>query len=488
VNLLERINHWSLVAPHAIAHVNGERTLTYGELAARSNAVAAYLRDYCGDDRTPVAVLGQREQEMVIAFLGAVKAGRPYIPINTTLPNQRIAHILEIGRPGTVLTPPEIADICQSRNGSSRAHGTEIQPDDPFYIIFTSGSSGEPKGIVVTHRCLEHFLTWMIREQKFADLSETFLNQAPFSFDLSVMDLYCSLATGGTLFSLGRDLIGDPKLLYRALALSNVTTWVSTPSFVEMCLVERGFNDSLVPRVCRFLFCGETLLPKTADLLSKRFPHAEIWNLYGPTEATVATTSVRIDSNILAKYPALPVGRPMPGTQVSVVDENRNSLPEGSSGEIIIKGPNVSAGYLRRADLTAAAFSNANGQRSYFTGDRGRFEDGMLFFEGRIDRQVKVNGHRIELGDVEENLRALPMVRDASVVPVGRNGKVHWLAGFVVPELDYQTTGAPLIHRLREDLSRRVPAYMLPRKFVVLDRFPITANGKIDRQKLSESL
>jgi D-alanine--poly(phosphoribitol) ligase subunit 1 len=485
VNPLERIDHWAAVAPTATAHIIGDRKLTFGQLGAHANALAARLLERFGEDRAPVAVLGHREPEMLIAFIGVVKSGRPYIPIDTALPLERINHILAIAKPTLVLTPHEVAKL--SELGES-APPCPLRPDDPFYIIFTSGSSGTPKGIIVTLSCLEHFIGWMLREQEFIEGGEIFLNQAPFSFDLSVMDLYCSLVTGGTLLSISRDLVASPKLLYRALANSNITTWVSTPSFAEMCLVERTFNRALLQRVRRFLFCGEILLPDTARLLLDRFPGAEVWNMYGPTETTVATTSVRIDRDILDKYPALPVGRPMPGTEVFVTDENRKILPPGSRGEIVIKGPNVSPAYLARPDLTAAHFFEEGGQRAYRTGDWGRFRDGLLFFEGRIDNQIKLNGYRIELGDLEANLRALPMVRDAAVIPVVKNGKVQWLAGFVVPSEDFEAPDPGLATTLRERLRERLPAYMLPRKFVIIDAFPITANGKVDRSKLAESL
>ncbi|PYJ15280.1 MAG: hypothetical protein DME96_13960 [Verrucomicrobia bacterium] len=212
--------------------------------------------------------------------------------------------------------------------------------------------------MIVTLASLEHFITWMLAEQRFTEPGEVFLNQAPFSFDLSVMDLYCSLATGGTLFSISRDLIANPKELYRAFTSSGVTTWVSTPSFAQMCLVEDKFSDAMLPRVRRFLFCGETLPPQTAAQLLKRFPKAEVWNMYGPTEATVATTSIRIDPAILERYSPLPVGRAMPGSEILIVNGKRELLPANQRGEIIIAGPNVSPGYLARPELTADAFFN----------------------------------------------------------------------------------------------------------------------------------
>jgi D-alanine--poly(phosphoribitol) ligase subunit 1 len=485
VNLLERIDHWGIAAPSRVAHISGPERLTYGELRARSDALAGYLAEQFGNDRAPIAVLGHREPEMLIAFLGAVKSGRPYVPIDTALPPQRIEKILAIARPALLLTVEEIARLSA---GERQVAPAGVQSNEPFYILFTSGSTGEPKGVVITLACLEHFVGWMLGEQEFTPLGETFLNQAPFSFDLSVMDLYCSLVTGGTLFSISRDLVENPKLLYRAVATSDITTWVSTPSFAQMCLVEETFREAMLPHVKRFLFCGETLPPQTAARLRERFPRAEVWNMYGPTEATVATTSVRIDDEILRKYSPLPVGRPMPGTQVLVVDQAGKVLPENERGEIVIAGPNVSPGYLARPDLTAEAFFERGGVRGYATGDWGRLGDGLLFFEGRIDEQIKLSGYRIELGDIEANLLSLARVRDAVVLPMMKNGAIHSLAAFVVPAARDKTSDFELGHSLRTELGARLPAYMLPRKFIFLDAFPMTPNGKVDRAKLAASL
>ena len=362
-----------------------------------------------------------------------------------------------------------------------------MEKDEPFYILFTSGSTGEPKGVIITLACLEHFINWMLAEQRFCK-GEVFLNQAPFSFDLSVMDLYCSLATGGTLFSVGRDLIENPKQLYGALATSGVTTWVSTPSFAQMCLVEDTFAEPMLPWVRRFLFCGEALTPQTAAQLLARFPQAKVWNMYGPTEATVATTSILIDAAILEQYSPLPVGRVMPGTRIFVLDHNGRELPVNERGEIIIAGPNVSPGYIERPDLTVRAFFEYRGLHAYKTGDLGQFRGGLLFFEGRIDEQIKLSGYRIELGDVETNLRKLATVRDAVVIPVIKNGTAQSLTAFVMLSAREETSDFKLAHNLRSQLSEWLPAYMLPRKFVFLDAFPMTANGKLDRGALARSL
>jgi len=472
------------VAPDAVAHISGHRTLTYGELRSRSDALASYFTRRFADDPSPIAVLGHRDPEMLIAFLGTVKSGRPYVPVDTALPQQRIDKIIATSRAGALLSAE---DIAQFSNRETSGGVTNVEKNAPFYILFTSGSTGEPKGVIITLACLEHFISWMLAEQHFGQ-GEVFLNQAPFSFDLSVMDLYCSLATGGTLFSIGRDLIENPTQLYRALATSGVTTWVSTPSFAQMCLVEDTFAEPKLPRVRRFLFCGETLTPQTAAQLLARFPQAQVWNMYGPTEATVATTSILIDAAILQKYSALPVGRVIPGTRIFIVDHNGRELPANERGEIIVAGPNVSPGYVDRPDLTAHAFFKYGGQRAYKTGDRGRFHDGLLFFEGRIDEQIKLSGYRIELGDVETNLRKLAKVRDAVVIPVIKNEAVQSLTAFVMLAAREEPSDFKLAHCLRSQLGERLPAYMLPRKFVFLDAFPMTANGKVDRAALAKSL
>jgi D-alanine--poly(phosphoribitol) ligase subunit 1 len=471
VNLIQRIDHWDAAAPERIAHLSGDRSLTYRELRRRSDGLASYLTERFSDARRPIAVLGHREPEMLIAFLGAVKSGRPYVPIDTALPKTRIDQIVAGSDAAVVLTPDQIRQFA-----SGELHGAPmpVEKKDPFYILFTSGSTGEPKGVVITLACLEHFVNWMLAEQEFSERAEVFLNQAPFSFDLSVMDLYCSLATGGTLFSISRDLIE--------------TTWVSTPSFAQMCLVEDTFAESMLPRVRRFLFCGETLAPQTPAQLLARFPQAQVWNMYGPTEATVATTSIQIDAAILGKYSPLPVGRVMPGTKIFIIDQNGAELSANERGEIMIAGPNVSPGYVGRPDLTARFFFDYRGSRAYKTGDIGRFRDSVLFFEGRIDEQIKLSGYRIELGDVEANLRTLPNIRDAVVIPVIKSGAAQSLTAFVTLAKRNEASDFKLAHDLRTQLRELLPSYMLPRKFVFLDAFPMTANGKVDRTALAKSL
>ncbi len=485
MHLLDRIDHWGRVSPDRIAHRSGDRTLSYGALLARSDTVAAWLDAELGDNRGPVAVHGHKEPEMLIAFLGAVKSGRPYVPIDISIPAQRVERIIQTADAAVTLTPARVAMLSVE---SGTRPWRRVGGHEPFYILFTSGSTGEPKGVVITLANLEHFIAWMLAEQHFAAPGETFLNQAPFSFDLSVMDLYPSLVTGGTLFSITKDHVANLKSLYQAFRVSDLTNWVSTPSFAQMCLIERSFAQPMLPNLRRFLFCGETLAPETASQLLDRFPQAEVWNTYGPTEATVATTSIRITREVLEKWSPLPVGAAMPGTSVVILGEKGARVHDGERGEIIIAGPNVSPGYLGRPDLTAKAFFDHEGARAYRTGDWGRERATQIFFEGRMDSQVKVNGYRIEIGDLEADLRALPEIAEAVVLPVEKQGRIDALAAIVVLAVEKAGTDFAFTTLLKTKLGERLPAYMIPRKFLYVDAFPMTANGKADRRKLAELL
>ena len=485
MDIIDAIDRAARDFPDKVAHISDGRTLTYGELRERSDTLASHFAECYPGDKSPVAIIGHKEPEMLIGFLAAVKSGHSYVPIDRSIPAQRADRIVQGCGAIATLTPAQIAALSRKR---SSVKPIRVDRNDPFYIIYTSGSTGEPKGVVITLQCLTTFLNWMLAEQELTKEGETFLNQAPFSFDLSVMDLYLSLATTGTLFSVGTEEIANLKKLYAALGRSAITSWVSTPTFAQMCLVERGFVQAMLPELRRFLFCGETLAPETASQLLERFPKAAVWNTYGPTEATVACASVRVTRELLARYSPLPIGAPMPGVKIFIADANAEPVPPGERGEIIVAGTNVSPGYLGQTDLTNASFFHLGNLRAYHTGDWGRLQDDLLFFDGRMDEQVKVNGYRIELGDLEQNLRVLPNVTDAVVLPIIRKGIAESLAAFVVLVQRGKENEFEMRTRLRTQLAERVPVYMLPRKIIFCDVFPITANGKTDRRKLAASI
>lgn len=525
--LIEKIREWAVKCPERVAHHHNNAALSYATLEKGSNSAALWLQELNNsqgiDRQTPVIVYGHKENEMLVLFLACIKAGHPYIPVDTSVPTERLRQIIEASGARVVLSPqyvPEgiastgvIVEESISLNTQSsilnRFEGVlppfswQVQLDEVYYIIYTSGSTGVPKGVQITLRALESFLNWVNSTYQPEERNEIFLNQAPFSFDLSVMDLYMSLSTGGTLWSVNKDQMANPKELFASFSTSGISFWVSTPSFAEVCLMDRSFNDTLLPNVKRFLFCGEILTHDCATKLLQRFPRAKVENLYGPTEATVAVTTLTITQEILSSFNPLPVGYVKSDAQVLICDTDQltanlahggtmssrpEALSDGKQGEIIIAGPNVSVGYLNNPEQTTKAFftwQDTDGVtwRAYRTGDAGVLKEGLLFYQGRLDFQIKLHGYRIELGEIEENLRRIPMVDNAVVLPIERRGKVDYLQAFI-------TVGKPVedeyqaILALREYLRGHLPEYMVPRRFKFLEKMPMTPNGKVDRRAL----
>jgi D-alanine--poly(phosphoribitol) ligase subunit 1 len=372
--LIEKINSWSDICPQRIAHRQRDQTLTYAQLKTSSDDLASWLHqqgEYRGIQRcTPVIVYGHKESEMLICFIGCVKAGFPYIPIDTSVPSERVRQIIKASGAQIVLSPrrvpeenyqPEIlvveglsvdqegtlhilksgnvVSIIDSEHHPLPLAKWQIQEDEVYYIIYTSGSTGIPKGVQITLGALENFLNWVNPTYGPKETAETFLNQAPFSFDLSVMDLYMSLSTGGTLFSLDKDQMANPKELFAAFAETPLTYWVSTPSFAEVCLMDRSFTEDLLPYLKSFLFCGEVLTHDCALKLNERFPQALVINMYGPTEATVATTSLTVSLEILAQFNPLPIGQAKPDTYVMVCDSEILSNLMEETGGVLLSSP-----------------------------------------------------------------------------------------------------------------------------------------------------
>ena len=487
MELFDRIHHWGQTIPDQPAHISATSRLTWAQLCQGANRISRYLAETLPGNHAPIAVLGHKEPEMLIAFLGIAQSGRAYAPIDTVVPAERVTAIVENTASPLLLTPHKVREILDSTPETPRP-AVRLGTDDPYYLMFTSGSTGQPKGVVITYGCLLDFIDWMLGEQSFREEREVFLNQAPFSFDLSVMDLYLSLATGGTLVSLTRDDISNPAQLYRTLYAAPITVWVSTPSFAQLCIQDPSFSAAKMPALSKLLFCGETLPSRLSAQLLERFPATELWNTYGPTEATVATTSVRIEPATLTKYSSLPVGYAKPGTDVVIMNEQREVQPAGTRGEIVIAGPNVALGYLGRPDLTERSFFSHNGFRAYRTGDVGYYQDGMLFCDGRMDSQIKFHGYRIELGDIEANLRKLPGVKEAVVIPKLKDGKAETLAAFVQLSDSDGRTEFEITRGLKKQLASFLPNYMVPQRFIFVPAFPMNANGKTDRKKLAEAL
>lgn len=435
---------------------------------------------------------------MLVAFMACAKVGVAYIPLDINMPDNRIKDIIDSVEPSIILTTEKLAqykdylilDVTEEHLYHTSAVSDEnewVKEDDVFYIIFTSGSTGVPKGVQITYGALNYFTEWAVSLGDCEKKNSVYINQAPFSFDLSVMDLYMCLASESCLFTLDKDVQMDYKRLFANLERSSAKIWVSTPSFVDMCLAESMFSDKLLPELRQFLFCGETLTNRTAERLLERFPKAQVYNMYGPTESTVAVTSVLVDSAINDKFRPLPVGTSKPGTMIQIIGEDGEEVPEGESGEIIIIGNTVSKGYFNNEKENERAFFDISidglQQRGYRTGDKGYLKDGLLFYEGRMDLQVKLHGYRIELEDIEENMMRIPEIERAVVLPVYDQGKVKYLKAFCVYKSVVEDKRT-VQKKIKAQMAEYLPAYMIPKKMLFIDEMPMTNNGKADRKRL----
>ncbi|MGG2016029.1 D-alanine--poly(phosphoribitol) ligase subunit DltA [Bacillus sp. S10(2024)] len=498
MKLLEQIEKWALETPDQTAFVWRDAKITYKQLKEDSDALAHWISSQSGDDRSPIIVYGHMQPEMIVCFLGCVKAGHAYIPVDVSIPADRVLRIAESSGAKLLLSPTEVTvaelpvetidgnkleDILLTHKGKIPNPDHAVNDEDNFYIIYTSGSTGNPKGVQITSNCLVSFTKWIVEDFNL-QTGQVFLNQAPFSFDLSVMDIYPSLVTGGTLWAIDKDMIARPKDLFVSLEQSDIQVWTSTPSFAEMCLMEPSFSEGMLPNMKTFLFCGEVLSNDVSRKLLERFPKATIMNTYGPTEATVAVTGIHVTNEVVEKYQSLPVGYCKSDCRIIIMKEDGTIAADGEKGEIIIVGPSVSVGYLGSPELTEKAFTVIDGERAYKTGDAGYLENGLLFYNGRLDFQIKLHGYRMELEEIEHHLRSCSYVEGAVVLPIKKGEKYDYLLAVVVPgehsfEKEFKLTSA-----IKKELNERLPNYMIPRKFMYQSSIPMTPNGKVDRKKL----
>ena len=503
---LESIEHYAVTQPNAPAvRTSMGAHMSYGELWRASEAIACMLGRQ--DGSSPVVVYGHKDPLMVACFLACMKSGRPYVPVDRfSVPEARVASIIEqLGHPvvlavdhlsgrdahGAHLVSRLEIDVAVSMGGSGdRARW--ISGEDLCYILFTSGSTGVPKGVEITADCFDNFASWARGLGGGYREGRVYLDQAPFSFDLSVFELACALSSGGSLFSLEHETQQSLRATFEALRASGANVWVSTPSFADLCLASEDFDDQVLLALETFLFCGETLSVRTAQRLMERFPACTVVNTYGPTESTVAVTQVVVTPQMVESTCPLPVGAPRPGTRLRIVDQRGRDLPAMQPGEVVIEGDTVAKGYHGRPDLTRGAFGAAmldgRAVRTYRTGDEGYLdEEGMLHYRGRLDLQVKLNGFRIELGEIEQHLRRLSQVTSAAVVPVMHGDKVAHLVAHLVVEGELGVSEFRAALAMKEALKETLPHYMIPKKIVFHDALPMTGNGKVDRRALASS-
>ena len=498
-DMIEAIEHFAQVQPDFPVYDILGQVHTYGDLKKDSDSLAAQIDSLGLPDKSPVVVFGGQEYEMLATFVALTKSGHAYIPIDSHSALERVAAIVEVAEPSLIIAINDfpLADVTAPifsaeqvqtafREGASYELSHPVQGDDNYYIIFTSGTTGKPKGVQISHNNLLSFTNWMITDKEFATPERPqMLAQPPYSFDLSVMYWAPTLALGGTLFALPSAVTQDFKQLFETILSLPIAIWTSTPSFADMALLSDDFNSQKLPQLTHFYFDGEELTVKTAQKLRDRFPQARIINAYGPTEATVALSAVAVTDEMLQNCKRLPIGYTKADSPTFVIDEEGQKVPNGQQGEIIVCGPAVSKGYLNNPEKTAEAFFEFEGLPAYHTGDVGSMTDeGLLLYGGRMDFQIKFNGFRIELEDVSQNLNKSKYVESAVAVPrYNKDHKVQNLLAYVILkdgvakqfEREIDITKA-----IKEDLQDIMMSYMMPSKFLYRETLPLTPNGKID--------
>ena len=497
--MIKAIEHFAQVQPDFPVYDILGQVHTYGDLKKDSDSLAAHIDRLGLPDKSPVVVFGGQEYEMLATFVALTKSGHAYIPIDSHSALERVAAIVEVAEPSLIIAINDfpLADVTAPifsaeqvqtafREGAPYELSHPVQGDDNYYIIFTSGTTGKPKGVQISHNNLLSFTNWMITDKEFATPERPqMLAQPPYSFDLSVMYWAPTLALGGTLFALPSAVTQDFKQLFETILSLPIAIWTSTPSFADMALLSDDFNSQKLPQLTHFYFDGEELTVKTAQKLRDRFPQARIINAYGPTEATVALSAVAVTDEMLQNCKRLPIGYTKADSPTFVIDEEGRKVPNGQQGEIIVCGPAVSKGYLNNPEKTAEAFFEFEGLPAYHTGDVGSMTDeGLLLYGGRMDFQIKFNGFRIELEDVSQNLNKSKYVESAVAVPrYNKDHKVQNLLAYVILKdgvAEQFEREIDITKAIKEDLQDIMMSYMMPSKFLYRETLPLTPNGKID--------
>lgn len=469
------------LTPVKTALVFEGRTLTYRELNETANQLAHYLLQHyqvkAGDI---IGVKLERSEWMILAIMGVLKAGAAYLPIDPEFPAERIEYILNDSNCKVLIDEEELGRFRNQDQEFSKTNPMiGIQPEDLLYVLYTSGSTGQPKGCMLENRGVINRIEWMWHHYGFNE-ADVILQKTNFTFDVSVWEIFMPLCKGAKMVLCTRTAAGSPEQLLQLIEKEKISCLHFVPAMLSVFLsYVRDVEDAgdKVRSLRKVMASGEALLPETVAEWYGNF-EVPLHNLYGPTEASVDVTC----------YPTLPydhiipIGRPVWNTWIYILDESGNLQPPGISGEICIGGDQVARGYLNKPALTAEKFVADPfhaGKRIYKTGDLGYWlADGNIVFQGRRDDQVKIRGYRIETGEIENTLLRYPGI-DAAVVVIGKDhtGDKYLLA--------YIATGQQVdVAEIKAHLGKSLPSYMVPAHYVVLEQLPLNASGKVDRKRL----
>lgn len=474
--------------PEKTASIFAGTSLSYGQLNAHANFLAAHLIDEGVRPGDSVAISLQRSHEMLIAILGILKCGAAYVPFDRGDPFSHTMTCLErasvcialldherrdLARSGFVIVNTEQRELfCSERHDNISA---SVTAESKAYVLFTSGSTGRPKGVVVPHRAVVR----LVKDTNYIDIGvdDCILQFAPVSFDASTFEIWGALLNGARL-ALYSDSVVDPNLLNREIADNKVTIlWLTAALFH---LVGTRYESMLRP--LRILLAGgDVLNPEVVNTVLDAHPDLVLINGYGPTENTTFTCCHRMSSEVRPRA-TVPIGRPITGTQVHILDEHRKPVQVGQIGELYVSGRGVALGYLEATETFFFDVSIAEGL-IYRTGDLVReTPDGVIDFIGRTDNQVKIRGYRVALEDVESSLLQLSQVDSVAVLPEKSSMSEHHLVAYLQPKANVETSAAQIKH----DLGKSVPPYMVPDVIEFCSELPINRNGKINRAQLGK--
>jgi amino acid adenylation domain-containing protein len=494
--LHELIEHQARTTPLAVAAEYEGETLSYAALDRRANQLANHLRQLGVGPEVPVGLCLDRSLELIVGLLATLKAGGCYVPLNPEYPLAHLSAVLADTHPTVVLTqdrhryhvPDTGAEVIQldheweaiSSHPTSRP-GSGVTAQNLAYVLHTSGSTGRPKGVMISHHGICNRLLWC-QERYQLDPSDAVLQKTPISFDVSGLELFWPLLAGARLVLARPGGHRLPDYLAEVINESRITTINFVPTMLDQFLAA----GHPCPTLRRVIACGEAVTAATVRRFQQTY-RSELHNLYGPTEASVHVTAWACPPDLDQAEP-VPIGRPIPGTRIHILDDAHRQVPPGATGELWVAGAGLARGYRGRPGLTAERFLpdpfGEPGARMYRTGDLGRWgPHGEIEFLGRVDDQVKIRGNRVEPGAVEAALAGYPGVAEVAVVARDDPDGGRRLVGYVVPE---DGVGLPGGNELRVWLGNVLPDFMVPAAILELPRLPVTVSGKVDRAALPE--
>ena len=499
--------------PEATALAFKDETLSYGVLESASNRLAQLLVAAGCRPRDRVALLMPKSPAAIIAMLGALKAGAIYVPMDPDSPAVRLGRVLELADCRCVLAAGPVGSRLQEAlalaNCAQRPlvgwmdelpafadftlRDLAAQPSgapalaraagDAALILFTSGSTGQPKGVTLTHANVAAFLDWAIAYFGIRE-DDRVSQHAPLRFDISTFDIYGALWSGAEVHLVPPELNLLPHKLAQFIRESRLTQWFSVPAVLNLLAKFEVVAQGDFPDLRRVLFAGEVLPTPTLAHWMRRLPHARFTNLYGPTETTISSSYYTLPGCPADERAPIPIGRACAGEELLVLDDKLQPVAAGETGELCIAGAGLSPGYWRDARRTGEAFvPGPGGERIYRTGDLARRDaQGLVYFQGRADTQIKSRGYRIELGEIEAALHSVRWLRESAVVAVRSEGFEGWLicCAYACAQQD----GALSTESLRRSLAALLPGYMLPARWLRCEALPKNESGKIDRVAL----